>query len=95
MLLQFHDRHRAIHAMGSLESPAVAMVFNLITFALRSWRQFDGTAFLLKIIGSVKFKDGIQEQALLGPAHALTVALDSPAQQPESARGVRLRTVNS
>lgn len=61
-------RHRTIRTKGCLSNAtAIAMVFKLIEAAQRSWRRLDGTSFLPKVIYGVKFKDGIEEQAI--PLH--------------------------
>jgi hypothetical protein len=50
------------------------MVFKLIEAAQRNWRRLDGALFLPKVIYGVKFKDGIEEQAISLDPQAEVVA---------------------
>jgi len=54
-------RHRTVRTKGSLSSAtAKIMVFKLITGASKTWRRLNGTNQLPKIIGGVRFRDGIE-----------------------------------
>jgi putative transposase len=54
-------RHRTVRTKGSL-SPTTAklMVFKLIVAASKTWRRLKGTNQLPKVVGGVKFQDGIE-----------------------------------
>ncbi len=68
-------RHRTIRAKGCMSNAtALAMVFKLIEAAQRNWRRPDGALFLPKVIYGVKFKDGIEEQAISTAPQAEVVA---------------------
>lgn len=68
-------RHRTIRAKGCMSNAtALAMVFKLIEAAQRNWRRLDGALFLPKVIYGVKFKDGIEEQAISTAPQAEVVA---------------------
>jgi putative transposase len=54
-------RHRTVRTKGSLSSAtAKLMVFKLIIAASKTWRRLNGTNQLPKVIGGVKFQDGIE-----------------------------------
>ena len=54
-------RHRTVRTKGSLSSTtAKLMVFKLLCAASKTWRRLKGTNQLPKVIGGVKFKDGIE-----------------------------------
>jgi putative transposase len=54
-------RHRTVRTKGSLSSTtAKLMVFKLLNAASKTWRRLNGTNQLPKIIGGVKFQDGIE-----------------------------------
>ena len=54
-------RHRTVRTKGSLSSAtAKLMVFKLIIAASKTWRCLNGTNQLPKVIGGVKFQDGIE-----------------------------------
>src|ERR1700693_850774 len=54
-------RHRTVRTRGSL-SPTTAklMVFKLLNAASKTWRRLKGTNQLPKVIGGVRFQDGIE-----------------------------------
>ena len=54
-------RHRTVRTKGSL-SPTTAklMVFKLIVAASKTWRRLKGTNQLPKVVGGVRFKDGVE-----------------------------------
>ena len=54
-------RHRTVRTKGSL-SPTTAklMVFKLLNAASKTWRRLKGTNQLPKVIGGVRFQDGIE-----------------------------------
>jgi len=53
-------RHRTVRTKGSLSSAtAKLMVFKLI-IASKTWRRLNGTSQLPKVIGGVRFQDGIE-----------------------------------
>ena len=54
-------RHRTVRTKGSL-SPTTAklMVFKLIVAASKTWRRLKGTNQLPKVVGGVKFQDGVE-----------------------------------
>jgi len=54
-------RHRTVRTKGSL-SPTTAklMVFKLLCAASKTWRRLKGTNQLPKVIGGVRFQDGIE-----------------------------------
>jgi putative transposase len=53
-------RHRTVRTKGSLSSAtAKVMVFKLIIAASKTWRRLNGTNQLRKVIGGVRFQDGI------------------------------------
>jgi transposase-like protein len=54
-------RHRTVRTKGSLSSmTAKLMVFKLIIAASRTWRRLNGENQLPKVIGGVRFQDGIE-----------------------------------
>ena len=54
-------RHRTTRAKGCLShDTAIIMVFKLIQAAQASWRRLDGQNQLPKLIGGIKFTDGIE-----------------------------------
>ena len=54
-------RHRTVRTKGSLSSAtAKLMVFKLIMAASKTWRRLNGENQLRKVIGGVKFIDGIE-----------------------------------
>ena len=54
-------RHRTVRTKGSLSSAtAKLMVFKLIIAASKTWRRLNGTNQLPKVIGGVRFQDGIE-----------------------------------
>jgi putative transposase len=54
-------RHRTVRTKGSLSSTtAKLMVFKLLNAASKTWRRLNGTNQLPKVIGGVKFQDGIE-----------------------------------
>ena len=54
-------RHRTVRTKGSLSSvTAKLMVFKLIIAASKTWRRLNGTNQLPKVIGGVRFQDGIE-----------------------------------
>jgi transposase-like protein len=54
-------RHRTVRTKGSLSSPtAKLMVFKLIIAASKTWRRLNGTNQLPKVIGGIRFQDGIE-----------------------------------
>ena len=54
-------RHRTVRTKGSLSSvTAKLMVFKLIVAASKTWRRLNGTNQLPKVIGGVRFQDGIE-----------------------------------
>ena len=54
-------RHRTVRSKGCLSNKtALAMVFKLAQAAQNSWRRLDGHNLLPKLIGGVKFIDGIE-----------------------------------
>ena len=54
-------RHRTVRSKGCLSNKtALAMVFKLAQAAQDSWRRLDGHNQLPKLIGGVKFIDGIE-----------------------------------
>ena len=54
-------RHRTVRTKGSLSSAtAKLMVFKLIVAASKTWRRLNGTNQLPKVIGGVRFQDGIE-----------------------------------
>ena len=54
-------RHRTVRSKGCLSNKtALAMVFKLAQAAQNSWRRLDGHNQLPKLIGGVKFIDGIE-----------------------------------
>ena len=54
-------RHRTVRTRGSLSSTtAKLMVFKLIIAASKTWRRLQGQNQLPKIIGGVRFQDGIE-----------------------------------
>ena len=54
-------RHRTVRSKGCLSNKtALAMVFKLAQVAQDSWRRLDGHNQLPKLIGGVKFIDGIE-----------------------------------
>ena len=54
-------RHRTVRTKGSL-SPTTAklMVFKLIVAASKTWRRLKGTNQLPKVVGGVRFQDGVE-----------------------------------
>jgi putative transposase len=54
-------RHRTVRTKGALSSAtAKLMVFKLIIAASKTWRRLNGTNQLPKLIGGVRFQDGIE-----------------------------------
>src|SRR3954453_12883762 len=54
-------RHRTIRSEGCLSNgTALAMVFKLVEGAQKSWRRLDGPNQLPKVLGGIKFTDGIE-----------------------------------
>src|SRR3954451_3294956 len=54
-------RHRTIRSKGCLSNKtALAMVFKLVEGAQKSWRRVDGPNQLPKVLGGIKFTDGIE-----------------------------------
>ena len=54
-------RHRTVRTKGALsQDTARLMVFKLVTAAAKNWRRLKGQNQLPKIIGGVKFQDGIE-----------------------------------
>ena len=54
-------RHRTVRTRGSLSSTtAKLMVFKLIVAASKTWRRLQGENQLPKVIGGVRFQDGIE-----------------------------------
>lgn len=54
-------RHRTVRTKGSLSSTtAKLMVFKLVIAASKTWRRLNGENQLPKIIGGVRFQDGIE-----------------------------------
>jgi len=54
-------RHRTVRTKGSLSSTtAKLMVFKLVIAASKTWRRLQGENQLPKVIGGVKFQDGIE-----------------------------------
>ena len=54
-------RHRTVRTRGSLSSmTAKLMVFKLVMAASKTWRRLQGQNQLPKVIGGVRFKDGIE-----------------------------------
>jgi putative transposase len=54
-------RHRTVRTKGSLSSTTTKlMVFKLIIAASKTWRRLNGTNQLPKVIGGVRFQDGIE-----------------------------------
>ena len=54
-------RHRTVRTKGSLSSTtAKLMVFKLVIAASKTWRRLKGEKQLPKVIGGVRFKDGIE-----------------------------------
>ena len=54
-------RHRTVRTKGALsQETAKIMVFKLIAAASKTWRRLKGQNQLPKLIGGVKFKDGIE-----------------------------------
>jgi transposase-like protein len=54
-------RHRTVRTQGSLSSTtAKLMVFKLVIAASKTWRRLNGENQLPKIIGGVRFQDGIE-----------------------------------
>src|SRR5438128_6077892 len=54
-------RHRTVRTKGSLSSTtAKLMVFKLLWAAAKTWRRLKGTNQLPKVIGGVRFQDGIE-----------------------------------
>jgi transposase-like protein len=54
-------RHRTVRTRGSLSSTtAKLMVFKLIIAASKTWRRLNGENQLPKVIGGVRFQDGIE-----------------------------------
>ena len=54
-------RHRTIRSKGCLSNKtALAMVFELVEGAQKTWRRLDGKNLLPKLITDVAFKDGIE-----------------------------------
>ena len=54
-------RHRTVRTKGSLSSTtAKLMVFKLVIAASKSWRRLKGENQLPKVIGGVRFQDGIE-----------------------------------
>jgi len=54
-------RHRTVRTKGSLSSTtAKLMVFKLIIAASKTWRRLNGENQLPKVIGGVRFQDGIE-----------------------------------
>src|ERR1019366_2700731 len=54
-------RHRTVRTRGSLSSTiAKLMVFKLIIAASKTWRRLQGENKLPKVIGGVRFQDGIE-----------------------------------
>lgn len=54
-------RHRTVRTKGSLSSTtAKLMVFKLVIAASKSWRRLQGENQLPKVIGGVRFQDGIE-----------------------------------
>jgi transposase-like protein len=63
-------RHRTVRTKGSLSSTtARLMVFKLVTAASKTWRRLKGENQLPKVIGGIKFQDGI-EVVEAAPNHA-------------------------
>lgn len=63
-------RHRTVRTKGSLSSTtAKLMVFKLVIAASKTWRRLKGEKQLPKVIGGVRFKDGI-EVIEASPNHA-------------------------
>jgi putative transposase len=53
--------HRIVRTKGSLSSAtAKLMVFKLIIAPSKTWRRLSGTNQLPKVIGGVRFQDGIE-----------------------------------
>ena len=68
-------RHRTIRSKGCLSNKtALAMVFKLIEGAQKSWRRLDGHNQLPKIIGGVKFIDGLEVDVKPADPQARTAA---------------------
>jgi transposase-like protein len=54
-------RHRTVRTKGSLSSTtAKLMVFKLLSAASKTWRRLNGTNQLPKVVGGVRFQDGIE-----------------------------------
>ena len=54
-------RHRTMRTRGSLSSTtAKLMVFKLIIAASKTWRRLQGENQLSKVVGGVRFQDGIE-----------------------------------
>ena len=54
-------RHRTVRTKGCLSNKtALALVFKLVEAAQKSWRRLDGPKQLPKVIGGVKFNDGLE-----------------------------------
>ena len=57
-------RHRTERTKGALsQDTATIMVFKLIMSASKTWRRLKGRNQLPKLVGGVKFKDGIEAAA--------------------------------
>ena len=54
-------RHRTVRTKGSLSSAiAKLMAFKPIVAASKTWRRLNGTNQLPKVIGGIRFQDGIE-----------------------------------
>ena len=54
-------RHRTVRTKGSLSSTtAKLMVFKLVITASKTWRRLKGENQVPKVIGGVRFQDGIE-----------------------------------
>jgi len=70
-------RHRTVRTKGSLSSAtAKLMVFKLIIAASKTWRRLNGTNQLPKVIGGVRFQDGIE---VIEPAPPDRLITQNPA----------------
>src|SRR3954470_14476944 len=67
-------RHRTIRSKGCLSNKtALAMVFKLVDGAQKSWRRLDGPNQLPKVLGGIKFTDGIEGVRTQAQAAALSL----------------------
>jgi putative transposase len=54
-------RHRTVRTKGSLSSTTTKlMVFKLVITASKTWRRLKGENQVPKVIGGVRFQDGIE-----------------------------------